>query len=61
MCGLQYTFTTEQGVDFDNAIIRISLQVIVEAKRTDETLPHEQIGEIHTEPSSGYQHRCTSH
>jgi len=47
--GFSYTFTIEQGVDFDNAIIRIGLQIVIEAKRTDETLPHEQIGEIHTE------------
>lgn len=47
--GFSYTFTTEQGVDFDNAIIRIGLQVVIEAKRTDETLSHERIGEIHTE------------
>lgn len=47
--GFSYTFTTEQGVDFDNAIIRIGLQIVIEAKRTDETLPHEQIGEIYTE------------
>ena len=49
VAGFSYTFTTEQGVDFDNAIIRIGLQVVIEAKRTDETLPKEQIGEIHTD------------
>lgn len=49
VAGFSYTFTSEQGVDFDNAIIRIGLQVVIEAKRTDETLPHEQVGEIHTE------------
>ena len=47
--GFSYTFTTEQGVDSDQAIIRIGLQIVIEAKRTDEILPNEQIGEIHTE------------
>jgi len=49
VASFSYTFTSEQGVDFDNAIIRIALHVAIEAKRTDEALPSELVGEIRTE------------
>ncbi|RZJ60206.1 MAG: hypothetical protein EOO58_03210 [Hymenobacter sp.] len=49
VASFSYTFTSEQGVDFDNAIIRIALHVAIEAKRTDEALPNELVGEIRTE------------
>ena len=49
MAGFSFTFTSQQGVDFDNAVIRIELHITVEAKRTDDSLPNEPIGGIQTE------------
>lgn len=49
LASFNFTINSNQGVDFENALIRVELHIAVEARRTDTEVPAESVGELRTE------------
>lgn len=49
VAGFSFTFTTQQGVDFTSAVIRVELHAAIEARLRDESRSLVPVGEIRTE------------